>query len=189
MFKKILFILVIACLPIFTFISCSSTEPDVMSKEDGQEIAVQFVKTSPTFVFDGLEETLQVKNTIEVSIPGTWTYVISFDSSHAGYGDRKDQILAQVITPHMVSITVEQGKVTYASIDDKWDILNQEELFADVDPNSDIVSDGSDIFGTITEIDPVSSETVDGRILVELEQPNNTSDKFWVTIEKNTPIY
>jgi len=49
--------------------------------------------------------------------------------------------------------------------------------------------DGSDIFGIITEINSSGSETVDGRILVELEQPNNTSDKFWVTIEKNTSIY
>ncbi len=49
--------------------------------------------------------------------------------------------------------------------------------------------DGSDIVGIITEINSSGSETVDGRVLVELEQPNNTSDKFWVTIEKNTSIY
>jgi len=49
--------------------------------------------------------------------------------------------------------------------------------------------DGPDIAGIITELNSSGSETVDGRILVELEQPNNTSDKFWVTIEKNTSIY
>ncbi len=49
--------------------------------------------------------------------------------------------------------------------------------------------DGSDIAGIITDLNSSGSETVDGRILVELEQPNNTSDKFWVTIEKNTSIY
>ncbi|MFC2038753.1 DUF3221 domain-containing protein [Chloroflexota bacterium] len=48
---------------------------------------------------------------------------------------------------------------------------------------------GSDIVGIITEINSTSGETIDGRILVELEQPNNTSDKFWVTIDNNTLIY
>jgi hypothetical protein len=49
--------------------------------------------------------------------------------------------------------------------------------------------DGSDIAGIITEINSSGSETVNGRILVELKQPNNTSDKFWITVETNTSIY
>jgi hypothetical protein len=58
-----------------------------------------------------------------------------------------------------------------------------------VKENGPSQEDGSDIAGFITEINSSGSETVDGRIFVELEQPNNTSDKFWVTIEKNTSIY
>jgi len=94
-----------------------------------------------------------------------------------------------MITLHTASITVERGETTYASLDDRWDMLNQKELFSDVDPDSVILRDESDIQGIVTEIENVGNEEVKGRILVELEQPNNTSDKFWVTIEISTPIY
>ncbi|MFC1958794.1 DUF3221 domain-containing protein [Chloroflexota bacterium] len=160
-----------------------------LTKENSHNIALEFAKHSPTFVFDGIEDTLKLTDSIEISIPYTWTFVIRFESAHAGYGDRTGRMLAEVITTHEVCITVEQGEITYASMDNKWDMINQKELSDGIDPDDVIVRDESDITGTITEIDTVSSETVDGRILVELEQPNNTSDKFLVTIDKNTPIY
>ena len=159
-----------------------------LSKEDSRNTALEFIKQSPTFVFDGIEETLKFSNDIAISIPFTWTFIFQFDSAHAGYGDRTGRMLAQVITPHEVAITIEQGEIAYASMDNEWDMINQMELDG-VDPNDVIVPEESDITGTITDIDVVDSDTIDGRILVELEQPNNTSDKFWVTIEKNTPIY
>jgi hypothetical protein len=160
-----------------------------LSKEDSQNKALEFVKKSPTFVFDGIEETLQLIDGLEISLPYTWTFVIGFESAHAGYGDRTGRMLAEVITPHEAAITIEQGEIVYASMDNKWDMMNQTELSDDVDPNDVTIREESDITGTITEIDHINSETVEGRILVELEQPNNTSDKFWVTIKKNTPIY
>ena len=49
------------------------------------------------------------------------------------------------------------------------------------------MEDKADISGIISEIETIGNNTIDGRILVELDEPNNTSDKFWVTIEKNTP--
>ena len=160
-----------------------------LTKEGSQDIALEFIKQSPTFVFDGIEETLKYTNDIAISIPFTWTFVFQFDSTHAGYGDRTGKMLAQVITSHEVFITIEQGEIVYASMDNEWDMINQIELDGVVDPSDVIVLEESDITGTITDINLVNSDTIDGRILVELEQPNNTSDKFWVTIEKNTPIY
>ena len=159
-----------------------------LTKEGSQNIALEFIKQSPTFVFDGIEETLEFTQDIAVSIPFTWTFIFQFDSAHAGYGDRTNEMLAQVITPHEVSITVEQGKIVYASMDNKWNMITQTELYV-VDPNDVILGEESDIIGKITDIDPISNENINGRILVELDQPNNTSDKFWVTIGKDTPIY
>ena len=51
------------------------------------------------------------------------------------------------------------------------------------------IEDKADISGIISEIEIIDNNTVEGRILVELDEPNNTSDKFWVTIENNTPVY
>ncbi len=160
-----------------------------LTKEDSQNIALEYVRHSPTFVFDGIEDTLELTGSIEISIPYTWTFIVRFESAHAGYGDRTGRMLAEVITPHEVSITIEQGEITYASMDNKWDMFTQKELSDGIDPDDVIIREESDITGMVTQIDPINSETVNGRILVELEQPNNTSDKFWVTIEKRTPIY
>ncbi len=58
--------------------------------------------------------------------PSCWEFTFEFDSRHAGYGDRTGQVLAQVITPHRAVVTVEEGEVTSAVMDGKWDMLRQE---------------------------------------------------------------
>ena len=55
--------------------------------------------------------------------------------------------------------------------------------------NDTTMEDKADISGIISEIETIDNNTIEGRILVELDEPNNTSDKFWVTIENNTPVY
>jgi predicted secreted protein len=160
-----------------------------LTEEESQRIALQFIERSATYSFDGIKETLKLTEGVAVSIPYTWTFTINFDSAHAGYGDRTGMMLAQVITPHVVSITVEQGRIVYASMDNKWDMLSQSDFGDDIDPPISVIpSEEPDIIGTITEIDNINSDTAYGRILVELEKPNNTSDKFWVTVTDSTVI-
>ncbi len=98
----------------------------VLSQEESQQIAEDFVRNSPTFVFDGIEDTLELTDTITLRCPSCWQFVFEFDSSSAGYGDRTGQVLAQVITPHQAIITVVRGEVTEAVMDAKWDMINQE---------------------------------------------------------------
>ena len=74
-----------------------------VSREESRRIAEEFVRNSPTFIFE-------------------------FESRHAGYGDRTGQMLAQVITPHKASIGVEQGEIRSAVLDKKWDMINQKML-------------------------------------------------------------
>lgn len=92
-------------------------------------VARDFVISSPTFVFDGMEETLQVRlnSVVEISPP---EYVIHarFDSRHGGYGDRTGQIVTQAITTHLMEIIVSEGKVISAIIDSQWDEINQKLL-------------------------------------------------------------
>ncbi|MFC1846843.1 protease inhibitor I42 family protein [Chloroflexota bacterium] len=164
-------------------------ESKQLTEEESQIIALQFVERSATYLFDGIKETLRLTESIEVSIPYTWTFVINFDSTHAGYGDRTGRMLAQVITSHVVSIAVEQGRVVYASMDNKWDMLSQSDLAEIIDPPPSVIAtEEPDIIGIITEIDNTDSDNIYGRILVELEKPNNTSDKFWVTVTNSTVI-
>lgn len=96
-----------------------------VSQEESQSIAEEFVRNSPTFVFDGIEDSLKLVHTETLRCPFCWQFTFEFQSRHAGYGDRTGQALAQVITTHQAVITVMQGQVTYAVIDKEWDIIKQ----------------------------------------------------------------
>ena len=96
-----------------------------MTEEQSLALARNFVKDSKTFTFDGIEDTLQLTETLYPDIENCWQFVFEFDSSYAGYGDRTGQMLAQVITPHEAIITVENGAIKSAVIDGTWDMINQ----------------------------------------------------------------
>ncbi len=97
-----------------------------VSAEESEKLARGFVRDSRTFESDGNEESLKLVETLQARCPGCWAFVYTFDSRHAGYGDRSDQMLAQVITLHKASVMVEQGKVVKAILDDEWDMMAQE---------------------------------------------------------------
>jgi hypothetical protein len=162
--------------------------PKQISEGESQRIAEDFVRNSPTYVFDGIEGTLRLINTVEVSSPYTWTFVFYFESRHAGYGDRTGQMLAQVITPHKTSITVEQGEITCASMDEKWDMIKQEELFSHVDPGTVVIKGEANLVGWILETKSIGENGNFGRILVEA-QADKVADRYWVTITDKTLIF
>ncbi|MFO8009731.1 MAG: META domain-containing protein [Dehalococcoidia bacterium] len=104
------------------------TQNHIFTEEASREMAENLVRTSPTFVFDGMEETLTLVETLYPDIEGAWQFVYEFESRHAGYGDRTGQMLAQVITSHQAIVTVEKGQILNAIMDEKWDMLEQKEL-------------------------------------------------------------
>jgi len=102
--------------------------PKEVSKEDSQKIAIDFLRNSPTFRFDGIENTLKLVWNQAGEKAYRWEFRYQFQSRHAGYGDRTGLILAQVITDHKAEIVVEHGEVVYAVLDGKWDMLRQKML-------------------------------------------------------------
>jgi hypothetical protein len=102
----------------------ASSKPSVDTKQ--VTLAKTFVTTAPTFAFDGIGDSLKV-NDVKVleSYPEQFVITISFDSLHGGYGDRSEQVMTQAISSHVIVVTVVDGKVISAIIDDTWDELNQ----------------------------------------------------------------
>jgi hypothetical protein len=100
----------------------------VVTQEESQKIAEEFVRNEATFVFDGMEETLKLTETVTLRSPSCWQFTFEFESRQAGYGDREGQMLAEVITPHQAVITVEKGKITSAIMDEQWDMMKQKML-------------------------------------------------------------
>jgi hypothetical protein len=70
-----------------------------------------------------MTETLELTGTTQTD--NGWQFTYEFDSRHAGCGDRTGEMLAQVVTHHAAVITVEEGKVTVAVMDDYWDMKNK----------------------------------------------------------------
>jgi len=97
-----------------------------MSEEESKNMAEEFVKNSATFVFDGIEDTLRLTDTLRPRCPYCWVFIFEFDSRHPGYANRTGKVLAEVITHHRASIGVEQLEITSAVMDDQWDMYRHE---------------------------------------------------------------
>jgi hypothetical protein len=96
-------------------------------QNDALAIARLTVMSDPTYVFDGMGETLKfdIDNSSDPVIA-----TAEFTSSHAGYGNRSDMMVAEVLTPHKCILTISQGKVQSAIMDDVWDMVAGKELAA-----------------------------------------------------------
>ena len=105
-----------------------STGPQGISQEESQEIARQYVINEPTFVFDGMGETLALVSSTTLKCPYCWEFAYQFDCRQSGYGNRTGLMVAQVITPHTARIVVQEGKVTSAVMDGSWDMMGQKRI-------------------------------------------------------------
>lgn len=90
-------------------------------------MAKDFIITTPTFAFDGIQETLNVIDIrIMESYPEQYVVTLEFTSTHGGYGNRTDQIVTQALTPHTMEILIVEGEVLSAVTDGTWDELNNQ---------------------------------------------------------------
>ena len=100
----------------------------ISDEEAALQIAKHFIMNAPTYAFDGIDGTLRLIQTTSLeSWPVQYVVIFSFESSHAGYGDRSGEALAQVVTTHVAWVKVVNGEVVQAVIDETWDELNQRE--------------------------------------------------------------
>ena len=99
--------------------------PNAVSQEESREIARNYLLNSPTFKFGGMKDTLDLVATYEMICSYCWEFVFEFRCRRAGYGDRTGQILAEVITPHIAGIIVDQGEVVSAIMDEEWNMMRQ----------------------------------------------------------------
>lgn len=106
-------------------------KPVSQSSDIIEQIAYKWLLSSPFFKFDGLAgsvKLVEIWQAMTFAAPSFWQVTFEFDSGHPGYGDRTDQILAEVITHHSIRIHVTEGKITMAIIDEKWNELSQSML-------------------------------------------------------------
>lgn len=94
--------------------------------EVGREVAREWViNRSPTYTFDG--GALQMTNEEWVN-DNEAVFVFVFQSAGAGYGDRSQEMVADVITEHTIVLRVKDGQVASAVTDGVYDELRGEML-------------------------------------------------------------
>lgn len=103
----------------------SDPAPSSISEKEAQRRAYDFITNSPTFVFDGMPETLELVDTCILKCVGCYTFVYEFDCRHGSYGDRAGQMVTQAITHHRAVIDFRAGKLTAGVLDEVWDMQVQ----------------------------------------------------------------
>ncbi len=94
-----------------------------------QEVALNFLKNSPTYKFDGIGGSFYEIKLIETkaieNVDCVFTY--EFSCAHPGYGDRSgfSHYYKVKITRHTATIIVTNGEVRSAFIDEVWDMQRQ----------------------------------------------------------------
>lgn len=139
--STVLALLVVGAFPALSLYAWQTQGTGLTEEEMAVNIAVNFLKNAPTYRYDGIPGTMKVEETrILESYPVQYIVVITFDSRHAGYGDRTGQVLAQVITSHTAWVKVVNNEVVSAILDNRWDELNQVEMEGDEEPQPTIHS-------------------------------------------------
>jgi hypothetical protein len=90
-----------------------------------EQSALAWLYNCPTFKFDGILETVEVKNREPLRMPNVWDIYIEFTCNYPGYGDRTGNVMLGHSQVHTIKITVINSQVASAIIDGKWDEINQ----------------------------------------------------------------
>lgn len=93
--------------------------------EMAEETALEWLNNCPTFRFDGIPETVKVKQIVPLRMLNAWDVYIGFTCNYPGYGDRTGNVMLGHSQTHLIQVTVIEGKVTRAIIDDRWDEMKQ----------------------------------------------------------------
>lgn len=95
-------------------------------QEEAVKIVLAYIKAAPTYSWDGIPETAKVTGVAPPNCPNCWAVSISFESRHGGYGNRTGKMVAEVITPHIARVVVQDGVVKSADLDNwQWDEMRQ----------------------------------------------------------------
>jgi len=93
----------------------------VVDEQQAGIVATDFIRSTATFQFDGLEP-ITISQILKTD--SSWNVKITFRARHAGNGNRTGKVLAEVITTHEATVTVSNsGLVTKAICDGTYDLL------------------------------------------------------------------
>jgi hypothetical protein len=117
-------ILLLGLVPVLSIYA--GTQGVLYTEDRAIQVAIKFLEGSPTFSFDGLEDSIEFISIEPARSPYTWFVTLRFTSRNAGYGDRSDQMTASVLIDHIVVILVSKGEVVSAVTDEVFNEMTGE---------------------------------------------------------------
>ncbi len=125
--KKIPLTLLLAGLLVFA--ACTEVNGTDTQPHETAELALaeEWVREAPTYAYDGMNLTLE-EYFVQESDPEQHVITFNFTSRQAGYGDRSDDMTAQVLTDHQIRVVVVELEVVSAHIDGAWNELTQQPI-------------------------------------------------------------
>jgi len=109
----------------YVFSTTEKRQPGMFPGKNGDAsfVAEQWVVAhASTYVFDGSKLVLVESRVGECE--GCTDVVFSFESAHGGLGNRADLLVTQVITAHTIVVTIQDGEVTRAVTDGKYNEIS-----------------------------------------------------------------
>ncbi len=199
--KKIIIAIVVLLVVVVAGVFVSRMDTDVpeengeVTLDEASAIADEWMKSqSLTYTYDGRD--LEISKTEEVD-EGVVEVTFDFESNSAGYGDRSEEMTAQVITPHTTVVTVENGEVVSAVTDGVFDEMSgemieeeEEEVTTSFNVYFMIVEDGmEDVVPVERSLEDVTD--VEHRALVELLSGPTEEEKeegYSTSIDEGTEL-
>lgn len=96
--------------------------PQATTIEQAQKIVENWIKSQPTYKFDG--QNLTLKDAKELT-NDFYRFLYDFETKHSGYGNHSRQQLEEKTISHLIEITTQNNRVLYALIDGRWDEIEQ----------------------------------------------------------------
>ncbi len=200
--QKVNILIIVGLLLIIGFVlwPLFSDTPEEVEMAEAENVALSWLETeAPTYVFDGFEP--EITSTTQADCPNCYLVEIVFKTQAAGFGDRTEEMAAQVITEREIKILVEDNQVTEAITDGlysevKDQMLTTEEYdqwLEEVTPTETVTEDEDEIIDeSETEVidtsDPVIPEGENGTVSLQVffsnlaEDPEMTEcDRVWPT--------
>ena len=106
----------------------SAAQSDNCPQEQAIALTEQFIRSTATYAFDGIEGSLKRLKVKSADGGKSWQLDYVFKCQHPGYGDRSGQALMGVVTEHSTQVTIRDCRIVAAICDQTYDLLTERQI-------------------------------------------------------------
>ncbi len=189
--KLLVAVIIIVIIGFIGFLISNLEVVDVEKENFNEQVSLAekwIYENSPTFNERGGSDLEHIR-TVEIG-KGIYEITFGFNSAFAGYGALKeDEMAAQVITPHVAVVIVEDGKVKSVVIDDIFEETSSEEdEVVEVDVYFAVVRDNKEELITVKRLLSVNEEMEKNALLQLLLGLTEEEENFGYSTAINSNV-